>query len=186
MSASPRKLRKYGSRKDQVGRKLVGLAELGQLLSGQCLGLARQGGPLEEHPADLVAEGTDAPPLDAAHLRVEFAVEVGLQGDDLDEVAPAELAGEPEDEFAVGEDLGEADHACQVPLAEALAVLGGQFCRQCRQNLLAVSRPLVAEHVGPNAAADLPVKEYQGGVDDLSDGGPRRVDQLAEVGEKCR
>jgi hypothetical protein len=89
-----------------------------------------------------VAECADAPPLDPAHLGVELAVEVGLQRDDLDEVAPTQLSRQRRDNLGVGEDLSEADHAGQVALAEALAILGGQFCRQRRQNLLAVGGPL--------------------------------------------
>jgi hypothetical protein len=43
------------------------------------------------HIAELLLESQDTPPFQAAHLRVEIALEPVIQQDDVQEVSPAQL-----------------------------------------------------------------------------------------------
>ena len=52
----------------------------------------------------------------------------------------------------------ELDHAGQILGAETRAVVPHQFCRKCRQNLLAVLGPLIIQHLAPDALADAPIQ----------------------------
>lgn len=75
-----------GIAEDEVGAEFVLGAEFGELGPGDFLRLLRDGGALEEHGVDLLAQGADAPAVDPAHLGVEVALEVVLERDDLFEM----------------------------------------------------------------------------------------------------
>src|SRR5437868_1863719 len=76
---------------DEVGRQRVFLAQGIEFLPGQLARLFGKRGALEEHALHLGVQGADAPALDAAQLGIEVALQVVGEGNDLDEVAPAQL-----------------------------------------------------------------------------------------------
>jgi hypothetical protein len=77
---------------DQVGRQLVLLAQCLQFLPRQLRRLPRQRRPLEQHVLYLGPQCPHGPALDATHLGVEVALHVVGEGDDLDEMTPAQVA----------------------------------------------------------------------------------------------
>jgi len=54
-------------------------------------------GYLEQHAADLLTQGADAPALDAAHLGIEVALKAIAGVDDFDEVAPTQVSRQRRD-----------------------------------------------------------------------------------------
>jgi hypothetical protein len=62
-----------------------------------------------------------------------------------------------------------------------LAVLGDQFCRQCRQNLFAVLGPLLLQHVRADSGADAPVEQHEGRVDGPGGGLAGLLDQGTKI-----
>jgi hypothetical protein len=72
-----------------------------QLALDQLGGFPRQGGALEEHPADLLSQGANAPALKAAQLGVEVAGEGFFDQQQLGEVAPAHLSRQCRDNLRV-------------------------------------------------------------------------------------
>jgi hypothetical protein len=61
------------------------------------------------------------------------------------------------DNVLIREDLGKLHHAAQILLGEPAAVGAGQFLRQGRNNLLAVSRALALQHLSVDPLSDAPV-----------------------------
>jgi hypothetical protein len=108
-------------------------------------------------------------PLDAAHLSVKVSLQLILERDDLDEVAPAQLFRQHRDNFPGRKYLGKTDRASQISRAVALPELRDQFCRQCRQNLLAVLGSLFLENIPSDAESNIPVKKNEGGINRLGD-----------------
>jgi hypothetical protein len=102
--------------------------------------------------------GANAPALDGAHFSAKIALEVILEGNDLDEMAPTQLFGERRNNLLIGEDFGEADHAEEISGAETVAEVDYQLCRQCRHNLFAEVSTLFLEDFRADAMADLPIE----------------------------
>jgi hypothetical protein len=99
-------------------------------------------------------------------------------------MAPAQLSRQRRDNLAVGERLGELDHASEALRRESAAVLGGRLSRHRRNDLVAVGSPLVTEDFGKDPLPDLPVELGLGGVHRLGDAGARGLDQPSEFCEE--
>lgn len=113
------------------------------------------------------------PPFQPAHLRIEIPLEWVVEVDDAPQMGPAQLCTQCVHNLHVWKHLSESHHVEQVSFREPTAKLAGQLCTQCGHNLLAVARPLLFQNVCPDALADLPVEQHQGGVDALRDRLPR-------------
>jgi hypothetical protein len=86
-------------------------------------------------------------PLSMGQLRAKVPLEALLQGQQFDEVRPAQLSRQRGDNWLLWEGLRQRDHSRQIAGAESLAELGNQFCRQCRQNLLPIFGPFLFQDV---------------------------------------
>ena len=109
--------------------------QLANLGGDDLLELLGEGRALEQHPADFLPKGAHVPVLDAAHLGVEVAGEGLFDGEQLHEVAPAQLCRQRRHNFLNRETLGELDGAVECTKAESPAKLSRQFLRHCRKNL---------------------------------------------------
>src|SRR6185369_9468288 len=92
----------------------------------QFVRLLRQRRPLEEHAADPLSQRADAPPLNAAHFRVEITFQGRVQWDDFDEMAPTQLSRQCRDNWLVRKSLGKLDHPPNSLLCVATAKFGRQ------------------------------------------------------------
>ena len=129
---------------------------------------------------DALAQGARAPAFHPARLGVVRALQRLLERQDFDEVAPAQFFCQRYDNRVLWKNLGKLDHARQIAGTEALAVVGNQFCRQCRQNLFAVFRTLVFQHLALDTLAHMPVDHRQCGIGGLRDVLARGIDQTAQ------
>jgi hypothetical protein len=80
-----------GIAEHKIGSQAVGFAELFEFLADQGVGPARDSGAFEEHTADAVAEGADAPSFHPAQFGVELAPDRVVEIEDFFEVAPAHV-----------------------------------------------------------------------------------------------
>src|SRR5882724_749624 len=103
-------------------RDTVRLAQLIQLSMDECFRLPRNGRPLEEHAAHPVAEHTNTPSFNPAHLRVETPLDRVCKIEDFFEMAPAHMLREFCRFVFVGPRLHEPDHVKQILPAETRSV----------------------------------------------------------------
>ena len=95
----PQEVEKVRVAEHEVGREFVRRAEFGEFLGRELLRLPRQRRPLEEDAVDLRPQGADAPPLDAAHVRVEVTLQLCFERQKFDEVGPTQLSRQRRDNF---------------------------------------------------------------------------------------
>ena len=88
-SARPRRSRRYGSPKNEIGREAVLFFQAGKVSLNRFFGAPRNGGAFKKHAADGAAQCANAPTFKAAHLYVEVTLKRILQVEDLFKVAPA-------------------------------------------------------------------------------------------------
>ena len=74
--------------------------------------------------------------------------------------------------------------AAKTPQAKAGTIFAHQFCRQCRQNLLAVTCALPAQHFGADALPHAPVEHGERSVGCARRTLARGVNQGAQVGQQ--
>jgi hypothetical protein len=86
----------------------------------------------------------------------------------------------------IGPRLGEANHVKQILPAEAHTVPGAQLSRQCRDNLLAIGGPFLAENFLPDSGAHFPVHQHQFRVNCPGNTLPCRIDELGEIAQELR
>ena len=79
------------------------------------VGLAR-GSPFEKHGLDLVVERSRAPSLNAAHFRVEVALERVIHVNDAAEIGPTQFCTHCVQNLRVWINLGKTGHIGQVSL----------------------------------------------------------------------
>ena len=92
-----------------------------------------------------------------ACLSVDVTFQQVFDGENFDEVTPAQLCRQRRHNSVVRKVLCELQHSNQTSTPESLPVLCRQLRRQCLHNLLTVLRPFVSQHILAYAFADLPV-----------------------------
>jgi hypothetical protein len=142
---------------DHVGRQPVFVAERGDVFGDQHLGPLADGGTLLHHRPDLVPQRASAPVLGSAQRGVQLAFQRLVKVDQFFEMRPTQLSPQCVDNFLIGKSLGETDYVEGIRSGEPFSLLRRQLFRQCRNNLVAVARPLLVEHIFADALADLPV-----------------------------
>ena len=121
MSFRPEVPSRYGSRNTRsVDNRSSSLRTAGFLLC-EFLRLAGCRCAPVEHASNFVPEGANAPPLDAAYFGVEVALYRVLQGQESQNVTPAQLSRQRYDNLPVRVKFGKLDHAPEALLGEASA-----------------------------------------------------------------
>ena len=136
---------------------------------------------LVKQSLDLVSERPGAPAFNPAHLRIELALERGVEVNDLPELSPGQLFTQCVDNSDVWKGLSKSDHVKQIGAAETGTVIFAQLSTQCVDNLLTVSGSLVRENVLANPLSDRPVKPDHLGVHGRSRTGARSLDKLPYI-----
>jgi hypothetical protein len=150
---------------------------------------------------DLLAQRASAPAFDSAQRGVQPAFQRIVKVDQFFEMRPTQLSPQCGDNLLIGKQFGETHPVPQALLRETPAVLFGQFVRsilqtvseesrlrtpplklstQCGDNLLAVTRSLLVQHIVADTLADLPVHGDPGGIDGASRLFAGRRDQRAD------
>ena len=126
----------------------------------------------------------DAPAFHAAHFRVKLAFQVVFDADEFREVTPTQLRRQCLRYLLVRKNLGKTQHLFQISASKSTTVLRRQLSTQCVDNLLAVLRTLVLQHIFPDPLADIPVQPNQRRIDRLCNLLPRLLDQPAQIADQ--
>src|ERR1035438_718008 len=168
---------------DQIGSELVLLAQSLEFECRQFFGLARKRRALEEHGADLLLQSALTPAFEAAHLRIEIALERVVQVDNEREVGPTQLCSQWLHNSGIREDLGKAHHIEEVAPREASPKLRLQLCTQRGHYLLPILGPLLLQDVLADALSDVPVERGEPRIHRPRHAFAGLLDQPPQVGQ---
>src|SRR3977135_2445481 len=104
-------------------------------------------------------------PLDATHLRIEFALKRLGQRQQFAKVRPTQLSPQCGDNLLVGKGLGKLDHPAQILFGIAATVLGDQLSRQRGDNLFPIGGAFAVQHLQMDALTDAPIEDCESYVD---------------------
>jgi hypothetical protein len=102
----------------------IGILKLLEIRPNCCFRQPRNGRAFEQHAADAIAKGADAPAFHPAHVGVELSRQLVFQVENFLEMAPAEVLRESRYLRLVRPDLDKPDHMKEVLPAEAGAIVG--------------------------------------------------------------
>jgi hypothetical protein len=84
----------------------------------------------------------------------------------------------------VRKNLGESDHAKEIPHRESAAKLRDQLCTQCVHYLFSILGPFFLQDILPNAPPHVPVQSSKPGIHRLRHFGAGLHNQLPYIGQQ--
>ena len=120
------------------GVKSVLVPEQGDLLLDERVRLTGEDTSFKEHATGLVSKRPHAPAVEAGELGIELALQRLVEGQEFDEMAPAQLSRQCLDNGAIREQLREAQHVEEIRPSEATAELRHQASGQRPHDLFAI------------------------------------------------
>src|SRR5437763_713883 len=100
--AQAKKIEQIRIAKHEIGRQSVRVAQLSQFPRSEFRGLLRQSSALVKHPTNFLTQHPHAPSFHAAHLRIEVALQMLLERQQLDEVRPTQFFRQRRDNSLLG------------------------------------------------------------------------------------